>query len=309
MSQDHPPLLLSRRRFLRVLAGATTAGVMGGLAVPAMAAREPSLEYQVNAYIHKLRRAGRVSSDEETAWSVYDFTSHHKLVSINENRPLQAASMIKPFLAQAYFFRHRADQRRYPYDGLVRLKMEEMIRNSDNSAANFFINRIGAGHPIHQRPRVVERVLKRYAGGIFEQTSIVQFIPSNGRAYRNKASAHDYSRFLCAMCQDRLPYIDQIKYYMGLPNRDRIQDGAVDVPRCAKLYHKTGTTAHVCGDMGMLVARGRNGRPYPYTFIGIIQKRGRARDYGAWMRDRGNVIRQVSDLVYTFMSKRYNLIV
>lgn len=308
MSQACPNLRLTRRQLLRVAASAAATGVMGGLTVPAMAAREPSLEYQVNAYIQKLRRAGRVPSDERTAWSVYDFTTAHKLVSINENKPLQAASMIKPFLAQAYFFRHRADSHRYPYDRLIKLKMEEMIRNSDNAAADFIINRVGIGHPVKQRPNVVERVLKHHAGGIFQQTSIVQFIPENGRAYLNKASAHDYSRFLYAMWKDRLPYASDIKYYMGLPKRDRIKDGAAAVPESAKLYDKTGTTAHVCGDMGILVARGRNGKAYPYTFIGIIQKDVRALDYGSWMRDRGDVIREVSDLVYGYMRKHHDLV-
>lgn len=308
MSHVHPQFLLTRRQLLQGFAGATAAGIMGLLAVPAVEAREPSLEYQVNAYIQKLRRTGRIPSDERTAWSVYDFTAARKLVSINENQPLQAASMIKPFLAQAYFFRHRADKHRYPYNNRVRRKMKKMIRDSSNSAANFFINRVGRDRPVNQRPREVERVLKRYAGGIFQQTSIVEFIPHNGRSYRNKASAHDYSRFLYAMCKDRLPYASEIKYFMGLSNRDRIQDGAPDVPRSAKLYHKTGTTAHVCGDMGLLVARGRNGKPYRYTFIGIIQKDFRARDYGGWMRNRGNVIREVSEIVYTYMRKRHNLL-
>ncbi|SPD76469.1 Beta-lactamase class A [uncultured Desulfobacterium sp.] len=309
MSRAHIQLPLTRRRFMRLIAGTTAAGIMGNWpALQSLAAEGISLEYRVNAYIRKLRRAGRIPSDEQTAWSVYDFTTGHKLVSINEDQPLQAASMIKPFLAQAYFFRHRANKHRYPYDKRVKLKMESMIRHSDNSAANFFINRIGRDFPVNQRPREVERVLKRHACGIFQQTSIVEFIPHGGRSYRNKASAHDYSRFLCAMCGNRLPYAGEIKHYMGLPNRDRIQDGAAGVSRNVRLYHKTGTTAHLCGDMGVLEAKGRNGRRYRYTFIGIIQKAARPGDYGFWMRDRGNVIREVSGLVYTFMRKRHNLV-
>ena len=309
MSQAHPQPLLTRRRFMHLVAGAAAAGVLGiGSALPSPAAGGISLEYQVNAYIKQLRRTGRIPSDERTAWSVYDFTTAHKLVSINEDRPFQAASMIKPFLAQAYFFRHRADKRRYPYDKRVRLKMERMIRNSDNSAANFFINRIASNRPVSQRPREVERVLKCYAGGIFQQTSIVEFIPHSGRSYRNRASAHDYSRFLYAIFTNRLPYAGEIKHYMGLPNRDRIQDGAAGVPRNVKVYHKTGTTAHLCGDMGVLEAKGRNGKRYYYSFIGIVQKDDRPRDYGCWMRDRGNVIREVSGIVYKFMRRRHKLI-
>ncbi len=299
---SHP---LSRRKFLQVLAGTAAVGMTASFPVRALAA--PSLEHKVNIYIKRLRRAGHISPDERSAWSVYDFSAHKKLISISENKPLQAASMIKPFLAQAYFFRHKEDSRQYPYNKHIREKMEAMIRHSDNKAANFFINRVGASRPVNRRPREVERVLKRYAGGIFRQTSIVEFIPCNGRTYRNKASARDYSRFLFAMQKDRLPYADEIKHYMGLPNRDRIEDGA-DVPRCVDLYHKTGTTAHVCGDMGLLIAKGRDGKHYPYIFVGIIQKDGLARNYGSWMRSRGNVIREVSGMVYKYMRDCHNLV-
>lgn len=306
MSQAHPQLLLGRRQFLQLLAGAAAAEVIGGTATAAKTFREPLLEDQVNAYIKGLRRAGRISADEHTAWSVYDVTAGRNQVSINANQPLQAASMIKPFLAQAYLFRHQADKRRYPFDKGIQLKMERMIRDSDNRSANFFIHRVAGNRPVEQRPREVERVLKHHAGGIFRQTSIVEFIPDNGRSYRNKASAADYSRFLCAMRNNELPYVGHIRYCMGLPNRDRIQEGITRVPRCTELYHKTGSTAQLCGDMGLLVSRDRNGKQHCYTFIGIIQKNSRAQDYGGWMQDRGDVIREVSGLVYTFMSNRYS---
>ncbi len=308
MSQNNSPAKLTRRSFLRIAAGAAVTGVVGGMASPVLACQGSALEDRINAYIKELRRIGRIPPDERTAWLVYDFTIGRELVAINGNEPMQAASMIKPFLAQAFFFRHRADRERFPYDGRVRWEMARMIQNSNNIAADFFINVVGAGHPAYLRPRVVERVLKRHAGDIFQQTSIVQYIPEDGRAYLNKASARDYGRFLYAMHKDLLPYAKQIQYYMGLPKPNRIVDGAVAVPRCAKLYDKTGTTAEVCGDMGILVTRSQTGRPYPYIFVGIIQKDRRARDYGWWMRDRGNIIRHVSDLVYRFMYRRYHVV-
>ena len=307
MPHDRKSQRLTRRTFLHLLAGGAAAGLAGGFVSPALAVEAP-LGVQVNGYIQKLRLAGRIPPDEKTAWSVYDFTTDTKLVSINENQPLQAASMIKPFLAQAFFFRHQADSARYPYDGLVKRKMEEMIRESDNDAANFFINRVAGDRPVNERPREVERVLKQHAGGIFRHTSIVEFIPRNGRSYRNMASAHDYSRFLYAMTENRLPFVDEIKRYMGMPNRDRIQDGTDKIPRSADLYHKSGTTAHVCGDMGVVEARDGKGALHRYIFVGIIQKENRAKDYGGWMRQRGDVIRDVSDLVYVFMRKRHGLV-
>jgi len=294
-----------RRRFLTELAALT--GVVGlGLplipneAVAAtMLARR--LETKVDRYIKRLRRAGLVSPDERTAWSIYDFTLQQKLVSINENIPLQSASMIKPFVALAFFYKVRENSRRYRYDRRARAKMEAMIRRSSNSATNYFINLING-------PRAVEQTLKRHAPGVFQHTRIVELIPRSGATYRNKASARDYSRFLYAVWHDQFPFSGELKKLMGLPNKDRIYYGADQIPRGTRVYDKTGSTARLCGDMGILVARGKNGRPYPYTFIGIIEKSRRTRSYTSWVASRGDVIREVSNIVYSELKRVHRLI-
>lgn len=299
MSNDRPENSLSRRDFLIVSGGCVA---LAGLGAPALAEARSSLHYEVNAYIQSLRRAGRIPRNERTAWSVYDFTTGTKLVSINEERPLQAASMIKPFVAQAYFYRHAADRQTFPYTQRTRQRMTAMIRNSSNSETNYFITRAGGS------PGGLQRLLQQRAGGVFQQTRIVEYIPQNGRTYRNQASARDYSRYLFATWNERMPMCTEVLHYMGLSNGDRILRGARGIPSGTKLYHKTGSTARLCGDMGIVVARGRNGRPYPYTFIGIIEKSQRTNHYTSWIRDRGNVLREVSSLVYAFMKQRHNLV-
>ena len=94
---------------------------------------------------------------------------------------------------------------------------------------------------------------------------------------------------------------------MALPGRDRLYTNAKRVPTGTKVYNKTGSTAMCCGDMGILVARGSNGRSYPYLVIGIIESGSRNRAYGPWISSRGNVIREVSNLTYLSMKKRYSL--
>ena len=66
------------------------------------------IEGQVERYIKSLRGRGVIRGDERTSWLVYDFTTGKKLVSINENSSLQAASMIKPYLALAFFHQVKA---------------------------------------------------------------------------------------------------------------------------------------------------------------------------------------------------------
>ena len=74
------------------------------------------------------------------------------------------------------------------------------------------------------------------------------------------------------------------------------------------VYDKTGSTARLCGNMGIIEAMGKDGKHYPYTIVGIIEKRERTRHYGRWVATRGNVIRGVSSLVYEDLKRRHNLV-
>ena len=303
MSNSLNNLRLSRRAFLGSMAAAGLSSAFPALA----AAGQSDLQSRVNAYIQGLRRAGRVTPDEQTSWSVYDFTTSAKLVAINEDAPRQAASMIKPFVAQAYFYRHQASPSRYPLSAEVESLMESMIRYSRNPATNELIARV-SDKSWNDRPKEVERVLRENGGGIFQQIDIVEYIPKGGRTYRNMASAHDYSRFLHALWNDSLPGASDMKRLLGLPNKDRIRHGTAQIPDACKVLDKTGSTAQLCGNMGIVVAKGRDGKAYPYTLVGIIEKQNRTKSYGAWIRDRGDVIRGVSDLVYSELKAQHGLV-
>lgn len=265
-----------------------------------------ALENEIKDYLAAMRQDGRLAADEKTAWSVYDLTQNQPLVALNENTPFQCASMIKPLVALAYFVRHSENPARYPYDAATRYRMEEMIRDSNNRATNYFISAISDA-PLSRRPRELERLLKRRVRGVFRQTSIMEFIPPDGRCYRNRASAGDYSRFLHALWHDRLPFAMEIKTLMGLPNHDRLVQGVPEIPMGTLIYDKTGTTARLCGDMGILVARGLDGQNYPYIVVGMIEKARRAQPYWRWVTDRSELIREISTLVYRGMKSRYPL--
>ena len=62
-----------------------------------------NLEAAVEDYINRLRKEGELDPDERTGWSVYDFTTGEKLVTINEDEQFQTASLVKPFIAAAFF--------------------------------------------------------------------------------------------------------------------------------------------------------------------------------------------------------------
>jgi beta-lactamase class A len=264
-----------------------------------------NLSGEINNYIQGLRRAGRIRANERTAWLIYDFTSRRYLVTINASATYQSASMVKPFVALAFF--HKVREGKLQYTPYRRQRMEAMIQSSNNKATNFFIDLVGQTSR-RSGPAEVEHTLKRYHPGIFRQTRIVERIPPGGRTYRNRASALDYHRFLHALWYDQLPYSRELKRLMHLPNRNRIYTGVPEVARQTQVLHKTGTTAQLCGNIGILIARGRDGRRYPYTFVGIIEKSRRAGNFAAWKDDRGDVIRDVSGITYNHLQRLHNLV-
>lgn len=303
-----------RRQFLKTAAAGTALAAAATLPLPAMARQRLTFDHKrlplgakVNSYIQEQRRKGRIRPDEMTSWSVYDFNSGRKLVAINEDVPRQAASMIKPFVVAAYFYEMQKSGSRLRYNRKARNMMELSIRNSNNWATNELMKEVARSAGTRS-PRTVERVLKQNAPAIFQNTRIVEFIPAGGRTYKNLASAHDYSRFLYALWNDMLPESKEIRKLMALPNRDRIKDSSNGVPARSMVYDKTGTTARLCGNMGLVEARSRSGKKYTYTFIGIIEKRSRTRHYSRWARNRSAVIRGVSSLVYRDLKSRYKLV-
>jgi beta-lactamase class A len=247
------------------------------------------LEKAVEAYIDELRRAGKIAKDERTGWSVYDFTTGKKLVTINEDVQFQAASLVKPFIVAAFF--HKVKQGKLKYGPKSRRHMQRMIQYSDNASTNWVIRHVGG-------PQSVQQILKQHYPAIFQDTLLVEYIPANGRTYKNRASVHDYSRFLYAVWNKQIAGASEIKRLMALPGADRLYTGVPEVPRGTRVYNKTGSTAQLCGDMGILSVKGADGKRYPYILIGIIEKQRSAQNYTTWIRSRSEIIRKVSAIVY-----------
>jgi beta-lactamase class A len=256
-----------------------------------------NVEQSIEDYINGLRKKGRISRDESTGWMVYDLAKDQPIVDINANREFQAASMIKPFVALAFF--HKVKEGKFKYGPKSRRQMEAMIQRSSNPATNWVMRQAGG-------PKSTNDLLRRHYGHIFKKTEIKEYIPPGGRTYLNSAPPADYIRFLRALWKGELPYNKEIRRLMALPGRDRIYNGT-PIPRGTLVYNKTGSTAHLCGDMGILVARTTQGGRYPYAIVGIIERRSRPSDYGRWMHSRGGVIREVSTLVYKEMKRWHKL--
>ncbi len=259
----------------------------------------PALNTRVQQRLTELRARGLLGRNEASAWLVQELRSGQQLLAINSTAALQAASMIKPFVAAAFLSQVQAG--RHAYTPQRRVQMEAMIVHSDNDATNALMRLVGG-------PTQVQAELRRLAPDVFRQTAVLEYIPAGGRTYRNRASAQDYARFLAALWARRLPHSDELLRVMAIPNRDRLYDGAEGVTRGTAVYDKTGTTARLCGDMGILVARCRDGRQLPYAIVGIVQSPVSVKNYGNWMLARGNVIREISSVVYQELRKTHGLV-
>lgn len=277
---------------------AVACSLFAGASLTVHDAAGSELEGQIDHYIKSLRSKGVIRSNERTAWVVYDFASGKKLASINEGAPLQAASMIKPFVALAFF--HQVQAGKLVYGPTSRRHMEQMIQKSNNDSTNWVMRQVGG-------PAATRALLNRYYPSLSRQVSIVEYIPSGGRTYRNRASASDYSKLLYALWNGKVPHSKEMLRIMNLPGNDRLYTDAKRVPSGTRVYNKTGSTAMCCGDMGILVARGKDGRTYPYIVIGIIESGSRNKAYGTWISRRADVIREVSNLAYTEMKKLHPL--
>jgi len=256
------------------------------------------VERTITEYIDNLRNKGGIDSDETTGWMVYDLENDRNLVDINADVEFQAASMIKPFVALAFF--HKVKEGKLQYDKQSQRQMEAMIQRSSNSATNYIMRKAGG-------PAQCEAILKKYYGNIFKKTEIKEYIPADGRTYQNGAPPADYVRFLRSLWNQELPYGKEIRRVMALPGRDRLYYGTT-IPRGTLVYNKTGTTAHLVGDMGILVTKTKDGDVYPYAIVGIIERRSKASNYGQWMASRSRVIREVSTLVYEGLKKEHHLL-
>ena len=112
---------------------------------------DSNLEADIDRYIKGLRFKGVLASTDRTSFVVYDVTQQKKVVSINEDQTMMAASLIKNFVMLAYF--HEVKHKRLEHTTKNRQQLRQMIQRSANTSTNYFIKLLGG-------PRGVERILK-----------------------------------------------------------------------------------------------------------------------------------------------------
>ena len=257
---------------------------------------DSNLEANIDRYIKGLRFRGVLSNTDRTSFVVYDVTQQKKVVSINENQTMMAASLIKNFIMLAYF--HEVKHKRLEHTAENRRQLRLMIQKSANTSTNHFIKLLGG-------TRGVQRILK-WNYPYFNQTRIVEYIPPTGRTYRNTTSARDLNKYYNQLWLGNLPYSNKMKYYLGLPNGDRMHDKTC-IPSNVRVYHKTGTVYGLVGDSGVLAIIDSKGKQRAYIFTGLIEdqtktsNRNRSEAFWSWVGRRSDTLRRVSEAVYEYI--------
>ena len=258
------------------------------------------LEATFELYV-KNRRSRRVlSTTDRTSFVVYDISKNKKLVSINEDRQMMAASLIKNFVMLAYF--HEVRYGRKAHTAINRGHLTAMIQWSSNTSTNYFIRLLGG-------PAKVNRILKTNYP-YFKQTKIVEYIPQGGRTYRNMTSARDLGTFFLRLWQGRLPHSAKMKWYFKLKNGDYIYKNTY-IPSSVTVYNKTGTVYGLVGDGGILTFRDPEGKQRAYVFVGLMEdrtktnRRNRWQSFAKWRNQRTYILRRLSERAYKYIYENH----
>ena len=258
------------------------------------------LEANFEQHIKRQRSRRVLSTNDRTSFVVYDISKNKKLVSINENRQMMAASLIKNFVMLAYF--HEVRHGRQTHTSANKSHLKAMIQWSSNPSTNYFIRRLGG-------PARVNRILQANYP-YFKQTKVVEYIPRAGRTYKNMTSARDLSMFCIQLWKGRLPYSQKMKYYLKLKNGDYIFKKTY-IPSSVAVYNKTGTVYGLVGDGGVLVLRDPQGRARPYVFVGMIEDRtktnrkNRWQSFAMWRNRRTYILRRLSEQAYKYIYENH----
>lgn len=272
-----------------------------------------------------------IGQNERSAFLVYDLNSKKEIVAINADKPMQAASMMKPFVALANYHAFEHNELEMKDEEVHDALMELSMRYSDNVATTLLmrlvaekgqwaklikkrdfiirvlrLNRRNGSHLYKlpakmigelkkESPQRISDILSRYP--IFHDTSIVEEINYAGKTYKNKISARDYSRFLRALWKRKLPGSEAILHFMGMKNYTRLTDTS-SLWKGVRIYDKTGTTGRLNGNMGILVESKSS-----WIFVGIIENPEPNMKWPSWeaVRRRAHAIRHYSRWTYQWL--------
>lgn len=275
---------LTRRAFIKQGSAALT-GVTTLLATPSFATSSSLVE----SYCKEARRTHLLEDDEEVTIIASDFNKT-LFLDINERIMRMSASMIKPFVALTFLQKYGHEQ------GILREHtpdLKAMLQRSSNSATNRLMRLLGG-------PKMVEKAIQERYSNI----EIVEYIPANGRTYRNRCSGEVYDNFMNDLDSGTLPGNALLRRFMHA-NESRFFS---HIPPKTIIYRKSGTTARLYGEFALINRQDYQGREHAYKIVGIIEKERRTNDFFAWKERKNRVLEGIAAYIHTEMEEEYNLV-
>ena len=256
------------------------------------------LETQINHFIGYLRGHGVMPASEQTSFYVYDINKEYVAASINIDEPRMAASLIKPFVMAAAYDKVARSGGAMP--SAVRRNIRRMIQQSSNEATNRVIRFVGS-------VSAVQAYLDRTT--MFSATRIVETIPSDGRTYRNRTSAHDLNVFLNQLYQDAVVSREASREMLDILDgyhTSRIDDRILPLRGVRNLAGKTGTVYGMNGEATIVTYVNKAEQQRPFIFTAIFEDRtlpaSHHRDV-SWASRRSQIMRRVAELTVGYYGR------
>ena len=272
-----------------------------------------SLEAGILAYMEDLYRSGRLHRQDSLSMVAQDLSNGKLLVSIRPRRRVKSASLIKLPILHAYMLAIEEGGKEHSEQNQQHLS--KMIRFSSNESTNWILKRLGG-------PAQVQKILNQ--SGMYHELKIVEYIPEDGKTYRNKVSAADLNQILVRTwfhkslgeknpVKQNRQASKRMLYLMSLPGykwiQDRIKDGTCFARRkSVRIWDKTGFVKGVNGDAGIIEFDTPKGRR-AYTIVMIMERenyRSIPGDANRWSAKVAMVLRRISEMGYAFVSSHYN---
>ncbi|MBO5460577.1 MAG: N-acetylmuramoyl-L-alanine amidase [Ruminococcus sp.] len=190
-----------------------------------------------------------VSEEKENGntMAVYleDLTSEENL-SVSDQK-MQAASLIKLYIAGCVYENLDRVKAYDTYEGDTEDLIREMIRVSDNEAANELVRRLGDGDSTEGR----EAVNSYCAENGYTSSHMGRLLLESNAQDDNYTSAADCGKFLKAVYKNEIPGAESILKY--LKEQERTGKIPAGVPSGVETANKTGELADVENDVAIIM--------------------------------------------------------
>ena len=271
------------------------------------------LEAGILNYLKENYELKRLNINDNLSIIVEDLEKGKIVASIHPDKRLKSASTIKVPILHAYMIQ-RSEGNLIENSNHKEL-IEKMIRFSSNSSTNTVIELLGGLAKIQQ---ILEKTK------IYKQIRLIEYIPENGRAYRNTISVADLNRIFKELWfqriigskysgeQNRQVSIEMLNL-LKLPGhpwlKDRIKAGTCySTNKTVKLWDKTGFVKGSNGNAGIVEINTPFGRK-AYSIVLFIERK----DFHSitvnarkWFEQASMHMRRISEMTYAYFSKRYH---